>query len=80
MDIDTLVNNDEDLVQQKEKIEETLGHAFILIKMMEAFADEKKEPQKIFCIDQHKIFEFLKTLIIGYNVQKKILFDTCCIQ
>ena len=79
-EIDTLVNNDEGLIQQKEKIEETLGHSLILIKMMEAFNDSKKEPQKIFCISENKIFEFLKTIIIGYNVQDKILFDTCYIQ
>jgi len=79
-DIDTLVNNDEWLVQQKEKIEETLGHALILIKMMEAFSDGKKEPEKIFFISENKILEFLKTIIIGYNVQKKILFDACHIQ
>ena len=47
---------------------------------MEAFSDDKKQPQKIFCIDEPKIFEFLKTIIIGYNVQDKILFDTCYIQ
>jgi len=80
LDIDMLVNNDEGLVQQKEKIEETLGHALILIKMMEAFSESKKEPQKIFCISEQKIFEFLKTIIIGYNVQDKILFDMCYIQ
>lgn len=80
LDIDTLVPNDEWLVQQKEKIEETLGHALILIKMMEAFNDSKKEPQKIFCTQQNKLFEFLKTIIIGENVQEKMLFDTCYIQ
>lgn len=67
-------------MQQKEKIEETLGHALILIKMMEAFSDGKKEPEKIFFISENKILEFLKTIIIGYNVQKKILFDACHIQ
>lgn len=72
--------NDEGLVQQKEKIEETLGHALILIKMMEAFEEGKKAPQKIFCIDESKIFEFIKTIIIGENVQGKMLFDTCYIQ
>lgn len=80
LDIDTLVPNDEGLVQQKEKIEETLGHAMILIKMMEAFNEEKKPPKKIFCIHEQKIFEFLKTIIIGQNIQGKILFDTCYIQ
>ncbi|MCX6823837.1 MAG: class I tRNA ligase family protein [candidate division SR1 bacterium] len=79
-DIDTLVPNDTGLIQQKEKIEETLGHALILIKMMEAFDDSKKQPQKIFCINENKVFEFLKTIIIGYNVQNKMLFDTCYIQ
>ncbi len=80
LDIDTLVTNDEWLVQQKEKIEETLGHAMILIKMMEAFNQEKKSPKKIFCINEQKVFEFLKTIIIGQNIQGKILFDTCYIQ
>lgn len=80
LDIDTLSNNDEGLVQQKEKIEETLGHAMILIKMMEAFNQEKKNPKKIFCVSEQKIFEFLKTIIIGQNIQEKILFDTCYIQ
>ena len=75
-----LVSNDEGLIQQKEKIEETLGHALILIKMMEAFSDSKKEPQKICCISEHKISEFLKTMIIGYNIQEKALFDACYIQ
>jgi len=79
-DIDTLVPNDTGLVQQKEKIEETLGHALILIKMMEAFDDKKKQPQKIIYIEEHKIAEFIKTIIIGYNIQDKILFDTCFIQ
>jgi hypothetical protein len=47
---------------------------------MEAFDESKKEPKKIFCINEHRILEFLKTIILGYNVQKKILFDTCHIQ
>ena len=47
---------------------------------MEAFSESKKEPKKIFCISEHNIFEFLKTIIIGYNIQDKILFDTCYIQ
>lgn len=67
-------------MQQKEKIEETLGHALILIKMMEAFNDSKIEPKKIFYIHEQKILEFLKTIVIGYNVQEKILFDECHIQ
>jgi len=48
--------------------------------MMEAFNDTKKEVKKILCINENKIFEFLKTIIIGYNIQDKILFDTCYIQ
>lgn len=79
-DIDTLVNNDKGLVQQKEKIEETLGHALILIKMMEAFSENKHQPEKILHIEECKIFELLKTIIIGYNIQDKILFDTCYIK
>lgn len=79
-DMDTLVNNDSWLVQQKEKIEETLGHAMILIKTMEAFGESKKETKKIFCAHENKIFEFLKTIIIGYKVQEKALFDTCYVQ
>jgi len=79
-DADILVNNDTWLIQQKEKIEETLGNALILIKMMEAFDDSKKQPKKILCISENKILEFLKTIIIGYNVQDKVLFDTCHIQ
>lgn len=79
-DMDILIHNDEWLTQQKEKIEETLGHAFILIKMMEAFNDKKQKTKKILYIEDHKIFEFLKTIIIGYNVQDTILFDTCYIQ
>jgi valyl-tRNA synthetase len=80
LEIDNLVSNDEGLIQQKEKIEETLGNALILIKMMEAFNDTKKEAQKVFYIQEQKILEFLKTIIIGENVQGKILFDTCYIQ
>lgn len=57
-----------------------LGHTLILIKMMEAFDGGKKSPEKIFCIDEKKIFEFIKTIIIGYNIQEKILFDACYIQ
>ena len=68
------------MIQQKENIEETLGNALILIKMMEAFNDGKKEPKKILHINENKIFEFLKTIIIGYNVQEKILFNECNIQ
>ena len=79
-DIDTLVHNDQWLIQQKENIEETLGHALILIKMMKAFDDNKKQTQKIMCVEEHKLLEFIKTIIIGYNVQEKMLFDTCCIQ
>ena len=78
--MDILVANDEGLVQQKEKIEETLGHALIFIKMMDAFNDTKQHPHKIICIEKNKIFEFLKTIIIGYNVQNSIVFDTCYIQ
>jgi len=47
---------------------------------MEAFSESKKGPEKIFCISEHKIFEFLKTIIIGENIQGKLLFDTCYIQ
>jgi valyl-tRNA synthetase len=79
-DIDTLVHNDQGLVQQKENIEETLGHALILIKMMEAFGNDRQQVKKILYIKENKIFEFLKTIIIGYNVQDTILFDTCYIQ
>jgi len=79
-DIDTLVHNDQGLVQQKENIEETLGHALILIKMMEAFSNDRQQAKKILYIKENKIFEFLKTIIIGYNVQDTILFDTCYIQ
>jgi len=79
-DADILVNNDEWLVVQKEKIEETLGDALILIKMMEAFDDSKKWPEKIFCIHENKILEFLKTIIIGKSIIGKLLFDTCYIQ
>ena len=79
-DIDTLVTNDEGLIQQKEKIEETLGHALIFIKMMDAFNDTKQNPHKIIYIEKNKILELLKTVIIGYNVQNSILFDTCYIQ
>ena len=62
--MDTLVANDEGLVQQKEKIEETLGHALIFIKMMDAFNDTKQNPHKIIYIEKNKIFELLKTIII----------------
>lgn len=79
-DIDILVPNDKWLIQQKEKIEETLGHAIIFIKIMKSFDESKKQPKKIFCIEENKILEFLKTTIIGYNIQEKILFDTCYIQ
>jgi hypothetical protein len=75
-----LVTNDKGLVLQKEKIEETLGHAMILIKMMDVFDKDKKKPTKICYIEQHKIFEFLKTIIIGHNIQNTILFDTCFIR
>lgn len=68
------------MTQQKEKIEETLGHALILVKIMEAFNESKKEPEKIFCVDEQKILELLKTVIIGENVQGKTLFSTCYIQ
>ncbi len=80
LEIDTLVPNREGLTQQKEKIEETLGNALILIKMMEAFNDKKREPQKIFCIQEQKIMELLKTIIIGENIQGKMLFDACYVQ
>lgn len=79
-DVDFLVNNDEWLIQQKEKIEETLGNALILIKMMEAFDESKKWPEKIFCINEQKILDFIKTMVIGYDIQKKIIFDTCHIE
>ncbi len=79
-DIDTLVANDTWLVQQKEKIEETLGHALILIKTMEAFNESKKSPKKMCYIQDNKIFEFLKTIIIAHNIQDTLLFDTCYIQ
>lgn len=48
--------------------------------MMEAFNDKKREPQKIFCIPEQKIMELLKTIIIGENIQGKILFDACYVQ
>jgi len=79
-DIDMLVPNDTWLVQQKEKIEETLGHALILIKTMEAFNEGKKWPKKMCYIQENKIFEFLKTIIIAHNIQDTLLFDTCYIQ
>lgn len=48
--------------------------------MMKAFDEGKKQAQKIMCIQEHKMLEFIKTIIIGYNVQEEILFDTCYIQ
>lgn len=48
--------------------------------MMEAFSNGKTQPEKIFCINEHKISEFIKMIIIGYNIQKKLLFDVCSIQ
>ncbi|MEI6672791.1 MAG: hypothetical protein WCL02_05715 [bacterium] len=48
--------------------------------MMNAFDENKQQPQKVLYIEENKIFEFLKTIIIGYNVQEKILFDTCYIK
>lgn len=79
-DIDTLVHNDEGLIQQQEKIEENLGNALIVIKTMESVTEQKKQAKKRFYIKESKIFELFKTLIIGYNVQKKPLFDICYIQ
>ena len=79
-EVDTLVTNDEWLIQQQEKIEENLWHALILIKTIEALGEDKKQPKKIFYIKKSKIFELFKTIIIGYNVQKKPLFDVCYIQ
>lgn len=80
LNVDLLTPNDEGLVLQKKKIEDILGHGLILIKMMEAFNDTKKEPKKIFSINEQKLFEFLKILVIGENIQGKILFDECMIQ
>lgn len=79
-EIDTLVSNDEGLVQQQEKIEENLGNALILIKNIEALAEQKKQPKKMIYIKESKIFELFKTIVIGYNIQKKPLFDVCYIQ
>lgn len=47
---------------------------------MDAFNDTKQNPHKIIYIEKNKILELLKTVIIGYNVQNTILFDTCYIQ
>jgi acid phosphatase class B len=47
---------------------------------MEAFGNDRQQVKKILYIKENKIFEFLKTIIIGYNVQDTILFDTCYIQ
>ncbi len=80
LDVDTLVNNDTHLKQQKEKIEETLGHALILIKTLEWFQEGKKETEIAISVSEHKIFELLKAIIIGYNVNKKPLCTTCYIQ
>ncbi len=80
LEIDTLVNNDTNLRQQKEKIEETLGHALILIKTLEIFQEGKKETEVAITVNEHKIFELLKTIIIGYNVNKQSLCTTCYIQ
>ncbi|MEI7920036.1 MAG: hypothetical protein WCH65_07980 [bacterium] len=51
-----------------------------MIKTIEALGEDKKQPKKIFYIKKSKIFELFKTIIIGYNVQKKPLFDVCYIQ
>jgi hypothetical protein len=37
--------------------------------MMEAFNESKKEPEKIFYIDEQKILELLKTVIVGEDIQ-----------
>lgn len=67
-------------MQQKENIEETIGHAFILTQIMKTFDEAKKQPKKIICIQEDKMLEFIKMIIIGHNVQEQIVFDTCYIQ
>ncbi len=76
-DMDIVCTNDEGLVQQKEKIEGTLGNALILMKMMEAFNEKKHEPKKICTITNTNMLEFLKTIITGESIQKKLLFNEC---
>lgn len=56
------------MVHQKEKIEETLGHALILIRIMDMFQKDKDQ-ERICYIQEHKIFEFLKTIITSQNIQ-----------
>ena len=79
-DIHTLTNDDQWATQQKEKIEETIGNALILVKIMEAFDTNKKQLNKKIYIQDNKIFERTKTMSIWESINNKVLFDTCCIQ
>jgi len=75
-----MLTNDEWLTQHKEKIEETIGNGLILIKMMEAFNEKKQTTKKILYTKEDAILNVFKTIITGYNVQEKLLFDEIYIQ
>ncbi len=74
-EIKTLTNESDDLIQSKEKIEETIGNGLILIKMMEAFNEGKQQPDKAIYIAENKKIDIFKTIITGNNVQGNILFN-----
>jgi len=66
-DMDTLTNNDEWLVQKKEKIEETLVYGCMLIKILESFDNGKKTPQKTYVIERNKLYEWIKTILLRHK-------------
>ena len=78
--VDTLVHHDEWLIQQQEKIEENLGHTCVMIKALAENTQNKQKPIKIYCSKTNKLFEFLKIIMIGYDIEHTALFDKCYLQ
>lgn len=71
------IANDIWLTQQKEKIEETLGNAMILTQTLQIYNKKKKETNNSIYIHEQNIFELCKTIMIGHNIQRKNILNTC---
>ncbi len=78
--MDVLVPNDEELKQDKEKIEETLVYALILSDLLSCNGTEKRGAEKIISTYESNIFECLKIMSIWQKILGKNIFDSWYIQ
>lgn len=75
LDIDELVN-DEGVLHQQQRIDETLGHALIMQSIMQAFDEGKTSPQKHIHMTENQINDLIKINSIGHHLTGKRIWDT----